>query len=153
MLSRGTGTGGREPGPRTASLRAASEIVMVCAPSGIATAASRFQSGLCCAAHAIAAAFPLSRPAARPVRRRPSLEIEFCGVRCVNPFFLSSSPVGNTAEMIARAFDAGWGGAVYKTLNRERDFEVVDPTPRLNALHNGAERFVGDRAAELGRSS
>lgn len=94
------------------------------------------------AAHAIAAAFPLSRPAARPVRRRPSLEIEFCGVRCVNPFFLSSSPVGNTAEMIARAFDAGWGGAVYKTLNRERDFEVVDPTPRLNALHNGAERFV-----------
>jgi dihydropyrimidine dehydrogenase (NAD+) subunit PreA len=94
------------------------------------------------AAHAIAAAFPLSRPALRPARRRLSLEIDFCGVHCVNPFFLSSSPVGNTAEMVARAFDAGWGGAVYKTLNREKDFEVIDPTPRLNALHDGAERFI-----------
>ena len=95
------------------------------------------------AAKAIAAAFPLSQPPARPVPRRPSLEIDFCGVTCVNPFFLSSSPVGNTAEMIAGAFDAGWGGAVYKTLNLEHDFEVIDPTPRLNALHNGAERFLG----------
>ena len=72
------------------------------------------------AAKAIAEAFPLRASAvATPKATRPSLEIEFCGVRCVNPFFLSSSPVGNTAEMIARAFDAGWGGAVYKTLNLE----------------------------------
>ena len=71
------------------------------------------------AAKAIAEAFPLREPVAAPQATRPSLEIEFCGVRCANPFFLSSSPVGNTAEMIARAFDAGWGGAVYKTLNLE----------------------------------
>ena len=95
------------------------------------------------AAKAIAEAFPLREPVAIPRATRPSLAIEFCGVRCVNPFFLSSSPVGNTAEMIARAFDAGWGGAVYKTLNLERDFEVIDPTPRLNALHHGHERFIG----------
>ncbi len=95
------------------------------------------------AAKAIAEAFPLRVALMVPRATRPSLEIEFCGVRCVNPFFLSSSPVGNTAEMIARAFDAGWGGAVYKTLNLERDFEVIDPTPRLNALHHGAERFIG----------
>ena len=80
---------------------------------------------------------------AAPKAARPSLEIDFCGVHCVNPFFLSSSPVGNTAEMIARAFDAGWGGAVYKTLNLETDFEVIDPTPRLNALKNGDARFIG----------
>ena len=84
-----------------------------------------------------------ARPPPIPKAARPSLEIDFCGVRCLNPFFLSSSPVGNTAEMIARAFDAGWGGAVYKTLNLESDFEVIDPTPRLNALRNGDERFIG----------
>ena len=95
------------------------------------------------AARAIAEAFPLRAAVALPKAPRASLEIDFCGVHCVNPFFLSSSPVGNTAEMIARAFDAGWGGAVYKTLNLESDFEVVDPTPRLNALTHGAERFVG----------
>jgi dihydropyrimidine dehydrogenase (NAD+) subunit PreA len=95
------------------------------------------------AAEAIAEAFPLREPVAAPMTPRPSLEIDFCGVHCVNPFFLSSSPVGNTAEMIARAFDAGWGGAVYKTLNLESDFEVVDPTPRLNPLHHGDQRFIG----------
>ncbi len=95
------------------------------------------------AAAAIAEAFPLRAAALTPKASRPSLEIDFCGVRCPNPFFLSSSPVGNTAEMIARAFDAGWGGAVYKTLNLDTDFEVIDPTPRLNALNNGNERFIG----------
>ena len=95
------------------------------------------------AAEAIAEAFPLRKAAAAPKVARPSLEIDFCGVRCPNPFFLSSSPVGNTAEMISRAFDAGWGGAVYKTLNLETDFEVIDPTPRLNALKNGDARFIG----------
>ena len=95
------------------------------------------------AAEAIAAAFPLTTPAVARKAARPSLEIDFCGVHCPNPFFLSSSPVGNTAEMVARAFDAGWGGAVYKTLNRDVDYEVIDPTPRLNALHRGAQRFIG----------
>jgi dihydropyrimidine dehydrogenase (NAD+) subunit PreA len=95
------------------------------------------------AAKAIAEAFPLGEPVAAPKASRPSLEIEFCGVRCTNPLFLSSSPVGNTAEMVARAFDAGWGGAVFKTLNRDIDFDVFDPTPRLNVLRHGDQRFMG----------
>ena len=95
------------------------------------------------AAAAIAEAFPLRTPAVFPKKSRPSLEIDFCGLRCKNPFFLSSSPVSNTGEMVARAFDAGWGGAVFKTLNLERDFVIIDPTPRLNALHRGDQRFVG----------
>ncbi|UCG15082.1 MAG: NAD-dependent dihydropyrimidine dehydrogenase subunit PreA [Phycisphaerales bacterium] len=101
------------------------------------------------AAQAIAQAFPLRAPVAVPGRRRPSLEIEFCGVRCRNPFFLSSSPVSNTAEMVARAFDAGWGGAVFKTLNIERDYKIIDPTPRLNALHQGDRRFIGLQNIEM----
>jgi dihydropyrimidine dehydrogenase (NAD+) subunit PreA len=95
------------------------------------------------AAEAIAEAYPLREAVAIPKSPRPSLEVDFCGVHCINPFFLSSSPVGNTAEMVARAFDAGWGGAVYKTLNRDTEFEVIDPTPRLNAMNHGNERFIG----------
>ncbi len=45
------------------------------------------------------------------------LSIEFCGKTFKNPFLLSSSPVSNSAEMVARSFDAGWSGVVFKTLN------------------------------------
>ena len=44
------------------------------------------------------------------------LSIEFCGVRCENPFFLSSSIVGSNYEMIAKAFDMGWAGVAFKTI-------------------------------------
>ena len=100
-------------------------------------------------ADVIAQSFPLEGPVAVPQRKAPSLEIEFCGLRFRNPFCLSSSPVANTAEMIARAFEAGWGGAVYKTLNLERDYHIVDPTPRLNALHNQDRRFIGLQNIEM----
>lgn len=98
---------------------------------------------------AIAEAFPLRSPASVPARSRPSLEIEFCGVQFRNPFCLSASPVANTAEMVARAFDAGWGGAVFKTVGLEEDYAIVDPTPRLNALHHGDRRFIGLQNIEM----
>lgn len=101
------------------------------------------------AAEAIAKAFPLGQPAARPARLRPSLEIEFCGLHFRNPFCLSSSPVSNTAEMIARAFEAGWGGVMYKTVGLEEDYQIIDPTPRLNALHHGDHRFIGLQNIEM----
>lgn len=100
-------------------------------------------------ADAIAAAFPLTRLVTVPVRSRPSLEIEFCGLRFNNPFCLSSSPVANTAEMVSRAFDAGWGGAVFKTCGLEEDYQIIDPTPRLNALHHGDRRFIGLQNIEM----
>ncbi|HUU82901.1 MAG TPA: NAD-dependent dihydropyrimidine dehydrogenase subunit PreA [Phycisphaerae bacterium] len=77
------------------------------------------------------------------------MEIEFCGLRFSNPFCLSSSPVCNTAEMVARAFDAGWGGAVFKTVGLEEDYAIIDPTPRLNALHHGDRRFIGLQNIEM----
>lgn len=101
------------------------------------------------AAEAIAKAYPLSAPAVITQPSRPSLEIDFCGVHFNNPFCLSSSPVGNTAEMVSRAYDAGWGGVVFKTLNIERDYQIVDPTPRLNALHHGDRRFIGLQNIEM----
>jgi len=101
------------------------------------------------AAEAIAQAFPLRTPASRPKRARPSLEIEFCGVRFRNPFCLSASPVANTAEMVARAFEGGWGGVVFKTVGLEEDYAIIDPTPRLNALHHGDRRFIGLQNIEM----
>jgi dihydropyrimidine dehydrogenase (NAD+) subunit PreA len=44
------------------------------------------------------------------------LSIEFCGIKSPNPFWLASAPPTNTGLQIMRAFDAGWGGAVWKTL-------------------------------------
>lgn len=101
------------------------------------------------AADAIAQAFPLRNPTHKPSRARPSLAIDFCGLHFANPFCLSSSPVGNTAEMVARAFEAGWGGVVFKTVGLEEAYQIVDPTPRLNALHHGDRRFIGLQNIEM----
>jgi dihydropyrimidine dehydrogenase (NAD+) subunit PreA len=101
------------------------------------------------AADAIVEAFPLRQQVKAPSRARPDLEIEFCGLRFLNPFCLSSSPVANTAEMVSRAFDAGWGGAVFKTCGLEEDYKIIDPTPRLNALHHADRRFIGLQNIEM----
>jgi len=101
------------------------------------------------AAEAIAKAIPLSTPAIIARRACPSLAVNFCGLNFPNPFCLSSSPVGNTAQMLSRAFDAGWGGAIFKTLNLERDYPIIDPTPRLNALHYDEKRLIGLQNIEM----
>jgi dihydropyrimidine dehydrogenase (NAD+) subunit PreA len=80
--------------------------------------------------------------------KQANLSVNFCGVCFENPFLLSSSPVSNHAEMCSRAYDAGWGGIVYKTLNVDDTFKVVMPSPRLNAYHCGAARFIGLQNAE-----
>ena len=44
------------------------------------------------------------------------LSVNFAGIRSPNPFWLASAPPTNTADQVMRAFDAGWGGAVWKTV-------------------------------------
>ena len=44
------------------------------------------------------------------------LSITVAGIRSPNPFWLASGPPTNTGDQVARAFDAGWGGCVWKTL-------------------------------------
>ena len=77
-----------------------------------------------------------------------NLRVTFCGVPCQNPFLLSSSPVSNSAEMCLRALEAGWGGLVYKTLNRDDRFRVIMPSPRLAPFHCDGVRLVGLQNAE-----
>ncbi len=70
------------------------------------------------------------------------LSINFCGVTFKNPFLLSSSPVTNCAEMIGRAFDAGWAGAAYKTLGPE-GVPITHPSPRMSDYAYGDKKLVG----------
>lgn len=55
---------------------------------------------------------------------KKDLSVEFAGVKCLNPFFLSSSPVGNNYDMISKCFDEGWGGVFYKTIDLWKENEI-----------------------------
>ena len=46
----------------------------------------------------------------------PDLRTNCGGIESPNPFWLASAPPANSAGQVQRAFDAGWGGAVWKTL-------------------------------------
>ena len=70
-------------------------------------------------------------PAPAPSTGLPSLEIDFCGIHCENPFFLASSAVCTNYEMVARAFDAGWAGVFYKTICMQ---EIKEVSPRFDAV-------------------
>jgi len=70
------------------------------------------------------------------------LSVDFAGVKFKNPFLLSSSPVSNSAEMVAQSFEAGWGGVVYKTLASGR-WPIVHPSPRMNPYHYGSTKMMG----------
>ena len=70
------------------------------------------------------------------------LSIKMCGVTFPNPFMLSSSPVSNTAEMVGRAFDAGFGGAVFKTVVDDKT-KIIHPSPRMAGYDYGDKKLVG----------
>jgi len=76
------------------------------------------------------------------------LSVSFAGIRSPNPFWLASGPPTNTGEQIIRAFEHGWGGAVWKTLGHERD-EIVNVSSRLGALRGPGGRLVGMNNLEL----
>lgn len=82
-----------------------------------------------------------------PVKKIPSadLSIEFCGLKCENPFFLASSAVSTGYEMVARALSQGWGGVFYKTICLEPIREV---SPRFDAVRDFQGSFTGFRNME-----
>ncbi|HUS70676.1 MAG TPA: NAD-dependent dihydropyrimidine dehydrogenase subunit PreA [Anaerolineae bacterium] len=73
------------------------------------------------------------------------LSVEFAGLRLMNPFILASAPPTAKGEMIQRAFDAGWAGAVTKTIALE---PARDVQPRLARLAAG-NRIIGLENIEL----
>lgn len=60
-----------------------------------------------------------------------SMETKYCGFRCENPFLLASSPITATGEMICRGFEAGWAGAVTKSISFLQDEMNLSLSPRM----------------------
>jgi dihydropyrimidine dehydrogenase (NAD+) subunit PreA len=83
--------------------------------------------------------------AERVINKEPDLSIDFCGVRCENPFFLSSSVVSSSYEMVAKAFEMGWAGAAFKTIGM---FVPKDVSPRFSVLKKESLPFVGFKNIE-----
>jgi dihydropyrimidine dehydrogenase (NAD+) subunit PreA len=75
----------------------------------------------------------------------PDLSVNFCGVRSPNPFWLASGPPTNTAYQVMRAFDAGWGGAVWKTIGEP----IINTVSRYGSIDLKNERMMGLNNIEL----
>src|SRR5881392_559743 len=75
----------------------------------------------------------------------PDISVDFCGVRSPNPFWLGSGPPANTAYQVMRAFDAGWGGAVWKTIGEP----IINTASRYGSIDYKNERMIGLNNIEL----
>lgn len=79
----------------------------------------------------------------------PTLKVNFAGVSMPNPFMLSSAPPTTNVEMVARCFEAGWGGAVLKTLAYTLS-QAQNVNPRITAVKSADGDIVGFTNFELG---
>ncbi len=73
------------------------------------------------------------------------LSICFAGIKSPNPFWLASAPPTNSAAQIHRAFEAGWGGAVWKTIGPP----VLNVSNRYGAWHYGGQKMLAINNVEL----
>ena len=74
------------------------------------------------------------------------LSIDFLGLKCENPFFLSSSPVCSNYDMIRKAFEAGWGGVFYKTIGI---FIPDECSPRFDITRKESAVWTGFKNMEM----
>jgi len=73
------------------------------------------------------------------------LTTNFAGIRSPNPFWLASGPPTNCGEQVMRAFDAGWGGAVWKTIGEP----IVNVSSRYSSIDWNGQRMMGLNNIEL----
>src|SRR5579859_1942836 len=78
-------------------------------------------------------------------RKVTNLAVNFAGIVSPNPFWLASAPPTNTGEQIMRAFDAGWGGAVWKTIGAQ----VTNTCSRYSSIDWNGQRMMGLNNIEL----
>lgn len=77
-----------------------------------------------------------------------SLHTNFLGIQSPNPFWLASAPPTDKEYNVERAFQAGWGGVVWKTLGQ--DPHVVNVSgPRYSTLKSADRRIIGLNNIEL----
>ena len=75
----------------------------------------------------------------------PDLTSNTAGIISPNPFWLASAPPTNSGRQIMRAFEAGWGGAVWKTLGQP----VQNVSSRFGGIHWRGQRAAGFNNVEL----
>ncbi|MGA1399172.1 MAG: NAD-dependent dihydropyrimidine dehydrogenase subunit PreA [Phycisphaerales bacterium] len=75
----------------------------------------------------------------------PDLSTTTGGIRSPNPFWLASAPPTNSGLQVQRAFEAGWGGAVWKTLGTP----IRNVSSRFGGLSIGGVRGAGFNNIEL----
>ncbi|HMP90218.1 MAG TPA: NAD-dependent dihydropyrimidine dehydrogenase subunit PreA [Kiritimatiellia bacterium] len=73
------------------------------------------------------------------------LSINLAGIKSPNPFWVASAPPANTAYQCHRAFEAGWGGVVWKTIGDP----IVNVSSRYSAMDINGSRMVGFNNIEL----
>ena len=73
------------------------------------------------------------------------LRTELCGIPLENPFLLSSSVVASTYDMCARAFEAGWAGAAFKTICT---LDIHEASPRFSAISGDNGAIIGFKNIE-----
>src|ERR1700759_526079 len=73
------------------------------------------------------------------------LSIDFAGIKSPNPFWLASAPPANSGAQVHRAFEAGWGGGVWKTIGAP----VLNVSNRYGAWHYGTYKMLGINNVEL----
>ena len=76
------------------------------------------------------------------------LTSNFIGIKSPNPFWLASAPPTDNAYNVRRAFDAGWGGVVWKTLGLDPHVVNVNG-PRYGAIYGADRRLLGLNNIEL----
>ena len=77
------------------------------------------------------------------------LRSNFIGIKSPNPFWLASAPPTDKEYNVVRAFKAGWGGVVWKTLGEEGPPIVNVNGPRYGAIHGADRRLLGLNNIEL----
>ncbi len=75
------------------------------------------------------------------------LKCKIAGIESINPFWLASAPPTDKKLNVVRAFEAGWGGVVWKTMGY--DPPVINVTSRYGALHDSNRGVIGINNIEL----
>ena len=73
------------------------------------------------------------------------LTTRFAGIKSPNPFWLASAPPSNSGAQVHKAFEAGWGGAVWKTIGPP----VLNVSNRYGAWHSGNQKMLAINNVEL----
>ena len=74
-----------------------------------------------------------------------NLKSNFLGIKSPNPFWLASAPPTDKKINVLRAFEAGWGGVVWKTLGPQ----IKNVSSRYSAVDYGGKRIMGFNNIEL----